>query len=51
MTVVIVRASIVVVDTDPIEQVKECDRCLLCGELQSDAITEAMYDTIRLGDE
>ena len=36
---VIVRAS--VVDTDLLNKSIECDRYLLCGELQSDAITEA----------
>ena len=36
---VIVGASIV--DTDPLKKSIELDRNLLCGELQSDAITEA----------
>ena len=38
---VIVKASIV--DTDPLNKSIECDACLLCAEIQSDAITEAMY--------
>ena len=31
-----------IVDTDALNKSIACKRCLLCGELQSDAIAEAM---------